>query len=248
MQFEIQDLGPVSKSVRVSVPARKVDATFSMVYNQFSQKASLPGFRKGKVPMSHIRKLYGDRARFDVTERLVDSGWKTLLDEHDVVPLSEPKLDAAPVEPGKEFSFTMTFDVAPEIELKAFNELAVEQEKWTAGDEVVAHDLENLADQFAEFVDIDDRTVAEDGDQVIIDYSGSVNGEIFPGGTAEDAPLVLGSGQFIPGFEEQIVGQTVGSSFDVNVSFPEEYHAENPKGASCRLRLYFESAQKQESP
>ena len=77
--------------------------------------------------MSHIRKLYGDRARFDVTERLVDSGWKTLLDEHDVVPLSEPKLDAAPVEPGKEFSFTMTFDVAPEIELKAFNELAVEQ-------------------------------------------------------------------------------------------------------------------------
>ena len=190
MQFEIQDLGPVSKSVRVSVPARKVDATFSMVYNQFSQKASLPGFRKGKVPMSHIRKLYGDRARFDVTERLVDSGWKTLLDEHDVVPLSEPKLDAAPVEPGKEFSFTMTFDVAPEIELKAFNELAVEQEKWTAGDEVVAHDLENLADQFAEFVDIDDRTVAEDGDQVIIDYSGSVNGEIFPGGTAEDAPLV----------------------------------------------------------
>ena len=82
-------------------------------------------------------------------------------------------------------------------------------------------------------MDIDDRTVAEDGDQVIIDYSGSVDGEIFPGGTAEDAPFVLGSGQFIPGFEEQIVGQTVGSSFDVNVSFPEEYHAENLKGQAA---------------
>ena len=118
MQFQIEDLGPARKQVRIEIPARTVDSAFATVYNQLAQTASLPGFRKGKVPISHVRKLYQDRARFSVTERLVDAGWRGLLDEHEVVPLSEPELDANPVEAGQAFAFTMTFDVAPEIELK----------------------------------------------------------------------------------------------------------------------------------
>jgi len=240
MHFEIETLGPARKQVRIEIPARRVDSTFATVYNQLAQKASLPGFRKGKVPMSHVRKLYGDRARFSVTERLVDAGWRELLDTQDVIPLSEPELDAAPVAAGEAFAFTMTFDVAPEIELKPFDELSIEKESWIADDATVEHELIHLAEQVAEYQPVSDRTTAQEEDQVIIDYAGSINGEAFEGGTATDAPLVLGSGRFIPGFEEQIVGKNVGDSFDVNVSFPDEYPAEHLRGQealfSCTLK------------
>ena len=94
MQFEIEDLGDVRKRVQFEIPARNVDSAFSVVYNQISQKASLPGFRKGKVPISHIRKLYGDKAQFDVTQRLIENGWQALLEQHEeIIPLSEPELD-----------------------------------------------------------------------------------------------------------------------------------------------------------
>jgi trigger factor len=241
MQFDIQDLGPVRKKVRIEIPAKRVDSTFASVYNQLAQKASLPGFRKGKVPVSHVRKMYADQARYSVTEKLVDAGWKQLLNEHEVVPISEPELDAVePVIAGKEYTFTMSFDVAPEFELKPFGELAVEKESWIASEGVVDHELIHLAEQVSEYEDIEGRTTAEADDQAIIDYAGSIDGEAFAGGTATDAPLVLGSGQFIPGFEEQIIGQEVGAAFEVNVSFPEDYQAENLKGKdavfACTLK------------
>jgi trigger factor len=241
MQFDIQDLGPVRKKVRIEIPAKRVDSTFASVYNQLAQKASLPGFRKGKVPISHVRKMYADQARYSVTEKLVDAGWKQLLDEHEVVPISEPELDAVePVIAGKEYAFTMSFDVAPEFDLKPFSELSIEKENWVASATVVEHELIHLAEHVSEYEDVSDRTAAQMDDQAIIDYAGSIDGETFAGGTASDAALVLGSDQFIPGFEEQIVGQEVGSAFEVNVAFPEDYQAENLKGKdavfACTLK------------
>ncbi len=241
MQFEILNQSSVRKKVNIEVPAKRVDSTFAAVYNQLAQKASLPGFRKGKVPLSHVRKLYGNQAKFTVTEKLVDAGWRELLNDHDIIPLSEPELDAVePVTSGQAYKFSMSFEVAPEIALDSFDNLQIERETWTASEEVVEHELTQLADHVSEFSTIEDRTVAEDGDQAIIDYAGSIGGEAFAGGTANDAPLVLGSGQFIPGFEEQIVGKNIGDSFDVNVSFPDDYHAENLKGQdavfACTLK------------
>ncbi|MEE2757382.1 MAG: trigger factor [Myxococcota bacterium] len=234
MQFEILEKSSVRKQVNIEVPAKRVDSTFAAVYNQLAQKASLPGFRKGKVPLSHVRKLYGNQAKFTVTEKLVDAGWRELLNEHDVIPLSEPELGAVePVKAGQSYKFSMSFDVAPTIELDSFDKIDIERENWTASDEVVDNELEQLAEHVSEFEAIEDRSIAEDGDQAIIDYAGSIDGEAFAGGTATDAPLVLGSGQFIPGFEEQIVGKTVGDSFDVHVAFPDDYHAENLKGQAA---------------
>jgi trigger factor len=234
MQFDIQDLGPVKKQVHIDISAKRVDSTFASVYNQLAQQASLPGFRKGKVPVSHVRKLYADRAQYTVTERLVDAGWKQLLNEHEIVPISEPELDAIdPVQAGKSYRFTMSFEVAPEFELKPFAELAVEKEQWIASDEVIQSELANLAEHVSEYEDVTDRNDAQNGDQVIIDYSGSIDGELFAGGAATDAPLVIGSGQFIPGFEEQIIGKNIGDSFEVNVSFPDDYQAENLKGKAA---------------
>ena len=126
MQFEIIDQSSVRKQVNIEVPAKRVDSTFAAVYNQLSQKASLPGFRKGKVPMSHVRKLYGQQAKFTVTEKLVDAGWRELLNAHDIIPLSEPELDAVePVTAGQAYQFTMSFDVAPDIQLKDFKDISI---------------------------------------------------------------------------------------------------------------------------
>ncbi len=247
MQFDIKDKSTVRKEVRIEVPAPQVDSAFATVYNQIAQKVSLPGFRKGKVPISHVRKVYADQALVDVTQRIIEKAWRKLLEDHaDLIPLSEPDLDANPVVAGQPFSFTMSFDVAPKVELKSVAELSVERESWTASEEVVQYHLGQLAEQYPTFTVPADREVAAIGDKVTFDYSGSIDGEVFAGGTAQDQDLELGSGQFIPGFEEQIVGQKVGDDFNVEVPFPEDYHAENLAGKNavfaCTLKAISEKS------
>ncbi len=249
MQFEIEDLGAVRKRVQFEIPARNVDSTYAVVYNQIAQKASLPGFRKGKVPVSHIRKLYADQAQFDVTQRLIESGWKHLLDENEeVVPLSEPELDADAVVAGQAFKFTMTFDVAPTFELSPVDGLSLEKEAWVASEAVVDKELEHLAGQFPTFSDVEGRDEAQLGDKVILDYAGSIEGEAFQGGTADDAELELGSGRFIPGFEEKLVGCKVGASLEVEVPFPEDYPAEHLAGKPAVFACTIKSIQEKKIP
>ena len=227
MQFEIEHLGPVRCRVQVEVPVNRVDSAFSKVYNQIAQQVSLPGFRRGKVPVAHLRKRYGAQARMDATQNLVEAAWRGLLDDHEIIPLGEPELDAQPVAQGKPFSVSFTFEVAPEVDVKPYDELTAEKVVWVVDDEVVADEIEQLAEHFASFEAQEAVEVAAEGHMAVIDYAGSVDGELFPGGSATDAELVLGSGQFIPGFEEQIVGQNIGENFDVKVRFPAEYPAEH---------------------
>ena len=227
MELQIEDLSAVRKRVLIDIPAKRVDSAFNAIINSYAQRVALPGFRRGKVPKSHVLKLYGRQIDVDVTQRLVESGWKHLLDNESLIPLGEPELDAKPVKAGANFAFSMTFDVVPDITLQDHSEISVEQVEWTANDAVIQHELEHLADHVATYEPTDERTVCEDGDMVIIDYAGSVDGVAFDGGTAQDAELVLGSGRFIPGFEEQITGKDVGSEFDVTVTFPENYPAEH---------------------
>jgi trigger factor len=230
MELQIEDLSAVRKRVHIEIPARRVDSTFASVVNTYAQRASLPGFRRGKVPTSHVRKLYGRQIDLDVAQRLVEYGWKCLLDDETFVPLGEPELDTQPVKAGHDYSFTMIFDVAPEIALQDHSEFKVDQVKWTASDEVVAHELTHLAEHVSSYEMTDDRDLCENGDMVVIDYAGSVDDVAFEGGTAQDAELILGSERFIPGFEEQIVGQKVGADFDVKVCFPDAYPAEHLQG------------------
>ena len=240
MELQIKDLSAVRKRVLIDIPAKRVDSAFSAVVNGYAQRVSLPGFRRGKVPKSHVMKLYGRQIDVDVTQRLVEYGWKQLLDDNALIPLGEPELDAQPVKAGANFTFSMTFDVVPEIDLQDHSAISIEKTEWTANDAVVQRELEQLADHVASYETTEERSVCQDGDMVIIDYAGAVDEVAFDGGTAQDAELVLGSGRFIPGFEEQIVGKEVGNDFDVNVTFPENYPADNLKGKdaifSCSLK------------
>jgi len=233
MQLQIEELGTIKKRVRVEVPSRRVDSTFSQVYNSIAQKVSLPGFRRGRVPMSHLRKRYGMQATTEVAQKLIEAGWRTMLDDHGVVPLSEPELDGGRVTQGKDYIFTLTFEVAPEVELKGYDDLTVERVSFEASDAVVMHELGQIAEHYATYEVVADREEAQDEDMVVFDYAGTLNGEAFEGGTAQDAELVLGSGRFIPGFEEQLVGKKAGSDFDIEVTFPDEYPAPNLAGQSA---------------
>lgn len=230
MQLEIEELGPVRRRARIEVPAPGVDSAFSGAYNRIAQKASLPGFRRGRVPMSHLRKRYGRQVTSDVTNDLLEKGFRALVDEHGLNPLGQPEVDLEPAKQGRPFVATLTFEVAPVVELLDPKSYAVEQEKWTASDDVVEHELEHLAERVAAFEDVTDRDVAQSGDQVVLDYRGEIDDVPFPGGTASDATLELGSGRFIPGFEEQVVGQKVGEDFAIEVSFPEDYPSEDLAG------------------
>lgn len=222
MQLQIEELSTVEKRVSIEVSTEQVDAGFKQAYKQIAQRVRLPGFRRGKVPVSQLRKRYGRDASADVTQQLVQDGWRKALESF--TPVAEPKIDAPPARQGKAFSFTITVEVVPEFDVKSYSELSIERERWTAGEAVVDHEIEHIAEQVASWEPVE-RTVAEEGDMSVIDFIGRIGGEIFTGGSGEDVELELGAGQFIPGFEAQIVGKTVGDTFDVTVTFPEQYQS-----------------------
>ncbi|MCB9525660.1 MAG: trigger factor [Myxococcales bacterium] len=234
MQLQIEDLSPIRKRVQVTVPAARVNQGFAATYKQLAARTRLPGFRRGKVPMGHLQKRFKGQATADVTEMLVQEGWTQALDQHNVRPVGRPEVDTndRPHE-GQDFSFSIEVEVVPDIELKAYDSLSVERVEWNASDAVVEHEIEHLREHVATFKPVTERTVAERGDMVVLDFKGSVDGVEFAGGSAENFELELGSGRFIPGFEDQVTGQTVGEAFDVNVTFPEDYGAEDLAGKAA---------------
>jgi len=248
MQLDIEELGPVRRRVRVEVPQNRVDSAFSGAYNRIAQRASIPGFRRGRIPMSHLRKRYGRQVITDVTNELLESGFRAVVDDHGLQPLGQPEIDITPARQGKPFVATLTFEIAPHVDLLPFDSHAVEQEKWNASDDVVDHELEHLAERVADFADVEGRTDAQKGDMITFDYRGEIDEVPFPGGTASDARLELGSGQFIPGFEEQVIGHTVGEEFSIEVTFPEDYRATDVAGKKAVFHCNLKGLQAKVTP
>lgn len=224
MHLETEDLSPVHKRVRITVPGADVDASFNSAYAQIARSARAPGFRRGRIPKSFLVKRYRREATSDVARDLLNQGWRKAMDDLSLVPVTEPDITADSPKPGADFVFTVEVEVVPHVELLPYDQLSVEREMWSVPDAVVEHELEHLAERAAPFEEITDRDTVEDGDQIVFNYAGSIEGDFFPGGSQDDAELVIGSGQFIPGFEEQIVGKTKGEDFDIKVTFPEDYH------------------------
>jgi trigger factor len=240
MQLEIEALSPIRKRVQVTVPSNRVNADFSRAFSRVAKSARLPGFRSGHVPMGHLRKRYGMQVAVEVTEGLVQAGWTHALDAHNIRPVTQPEVDATRAAQGKDFDMTFTVEVFPDVEIKPYDQFSVERVQWIASDAVVEHELEHVREQVGTFEVITDRDIAQSDDMITFDFEGSLDGVPFEGGKAEDFDLQLGSGQFIPGFEEQLIGQTVGEDFDVTVTFPEDYQAENLAGNeavfACKIK------------
>jgi trigger factor len=193
-------------------------------YQKTANRYNVPGFRKGKAPRKVIENMYGEGAFYEEAFELVwGDAYDAALEEHKLTAVDKPSLDITTIGAAEGVVFTAQVQLKPEVTLGAYKKLEVPEPDFAVRDEAVMAEIEKEREKNARFIEVE-RAV-ENGDRVVLDYSGSVNGEKFEGGTAEDQLLVIGSGSFIPGFEEQLVGMKAGEEKDINVKFPEDYSA-----------------------
>jgi len=223
----------------VEVPAEEFDAAIEKAYQKQRGRIAVPGFRKGHAPRKMIEKMYGAGVFYEEAANiLLPEAYDKAAQECGETVVSRPDISVTQIESGKPFIFTAEVALKPAVELGQYKGVEIAKEDVTVTDEDVDRAIDEEREKNSRMIDVDDRAV-ENGDRIRLNFDGYVDGEAFEGGKAEDYELTVGSGSFIPGFEEQIVGHGIGEDFDVNVTFPEDYHAENLKGKEavfkCRV-------------
>ncbi|WP_045523470.1 trigger factor [Neobacillus niacini] len=232
----------------VEVSAEKVNEGLTAAFNKVVKTVNVPGFRKGKMPRPMFEKRFGVESLYqDALDILLPEAYGNAIDETGIEPIDRPDIDIEQMEKGKELIFKATVQVKPEVTLGEYKGIEVEEFDTTVKDEDVAKELETLQNRQAELV-VKEEGTAELGDTVVLDFEGFVDGEAFEGGKAENHSLELGSGSFIPGFEEQLVGLATGESKDVEVSFPEEYHAAELAGKPAVFKVTLHEIKGKELP
>ncbi len=230
------------------VEPEKFDEGLKKAYNKMKGRISIPGFRKGKAPMKVIENHYGEGVFYEeALDAIFPEIYQAALKEHDVQVVDRPELDVEQIGRGKELKFTVEVFVRPDVELGEYKKLGIVKTVDEVTDDDVNAEIERARDRSARWVEITDRPAKLD-DQVNIDYAGFDGDEQFDGGTAQNHELVLGSGSFIPGFEEQLVGHSVGEDVEVNVTFPEQYHAENLAGKPVVFKVKINGIREKEMP
>ena len=224
----------------VEVDSEKVNEALDAAFKKVVKQVNIPGFRKGKVPRNMFEKRFGVEALYqDALDILLPNAYGEAVEEAGIEPVDRPEVDVEQMEKGEPLIFTAKVTVKPEVKLGEYKNLEVEKIDPTVTDEDVANELTQLQEKHAELV-IKEEGSVENGDTVIMDFEGFVEGEAFEGGKAENHSLEIGSGTFIPGFEEQLIGLEAGAETEVEVTFPEEYHSENLAGkpASFKVKLH----------
>lgn len=232
----------------VEVDAAKVNEGLDAAFKKVVTKVNVPGFRKGKMPRAMFEKRFGVESLYqDAIDILLPEAYSNAVEESGIDPVDRPEIDVEQIEKGKSFIFKATVTVKPEVKLGEYKGLEVEKVETEVTDEDVANELKTLQERQAELV-VKEEGKAENGDTVVMDFEGFVDGEAFEGGKAENYSLELGSGQFIPGFEEQLVGLAAGEEKDVEVSFPEEYHATELAGKPALFKVTIHEVKGKELP
>ena len=232
----------------IEVSAEQFEAATQKAYQKAGKRFNVPGFRKGKAPRKVIENMYGPLAFFDDAFDIVyPEAYQAAIAEQGVEPVDRPDVSIETLPDGENpLVFSLVVAVKPEVELGAYKGIEVEKRAYNVTDDEVDAAIAQLQEGVARMVDVD-RPV-ENGDTVNLDYSGSVDGVKFDGGTAQGQTLTIGSGQFIPGFEEQMVGMAVGEEKDIDITFPEEYHAENLAGKKAVFAVKVNGIQVKELP
>lgn len=232
----------------VEVDAEKVNEGLNSAFKKVVKDITVPGFRKGKVPRPIFEQRFGVESLYqDALDMILPDAYIKAIEESGIEPVDQPQIDIEQMEKGKSLIFTAKVTVKPEVKLGEYQGLEVEPFDTTVTDEDVEAELKKLQEQHAELV-IKEDGQAENGDTVVIDFEGSVDGEVFEGGVAENHSLELGSGSFIPGFEEQLVGVKSGEEKNVEVTFPEEYHAAELAGKDAVFKVKVHEIKGKELP
>ena len=230
MSLQVEKLEKNMAKLTIEVPASELEKALQSAYMKQKNKISLPGFRKGKVPRQMIEKMYGAEIFYDdAANALIPKAYAYAYDECELDIVSRPEIDVVQIEKGKDFIFTATVATKPEVTLGEYKGLEVDKVSTRVTQKEVDAKIQEEAEKNARTITVEDRAV-QDGDEVVLDFEGFVDGVAFEGGKGENYPLTIGSGSFIPGFEEQLVGAETEKEVEVKVTFPEDYHAEDLKG------------------
>lgn len=223
MNVQVEEISSIRKKLTFEVAAEVVDTEIRNAYRKIAKTAKVKGFRPGKVPQSVLEKYYAPQMEEQVLGRLINDSYFKALVEHRIAAIADPEIvENSPLEQGKPFSYEAQVEVKPEVEVKDYTGLALQKEKLEFDDKVIDERLEEMRTGRAQ-MEVTTRKKARTGDFVVIDFEGFVDGEAFEGGSAKGHVLELGSGSFIPGFEEQLEGMKREEERDVEVTFPEEY-------------------------
>ena len=248
MNVQVEDLGKNMVKLTVEVEAETVDAAIKSAYNKQKNKIAIPGFRKGKVPQAMIEKMYGPEIFYeDAVNHMLQTQYPAAVEESGVDVVSRPNIDVTQIKKGEPFIFTAEVAKRPEVTLGKYNGVTVTKIDTSVTDEEVDTEIETQRNANARTVTITDRPVKE-GDTAVIDFEGFVDGVAFEGGKGENHPLEIGSHSFIDTFEDQLVGKNTGDEVEVNVTFPEQYQAEELAGKPATFKVKINEIRAKELP
>ena len=246
MQVSVETTQGLGRRVTITVPAADIQKAVDSELKKAAKTVRIDGFRKGHVPMSMVKQRYGMSVLNDVLGDLMQRNFINAIIENKVNKVGAPDYKPEQYKEGEDFVYSVEFEVFPEIELKDLESIEVVKPIVTVKDEDVDNMLETLRKQQAEWKDKEGEVAAED--RVTVDFNGSIDGEEFEGGKAEDFVLAMGQGRMIPGFEEGLIGHKAGEEFTIDVTFPEDYHAENLKGKKAQFAINLKKVEERELP
>ena len=246
MQVSIETTSGLERCMTIGVPAAEVDQKVTVELKKLSKGRRIDGFRPGKIPPNVAKKMFGKQARYEAIYQQMQQSFFKAVEQEKVKLAGMPSFEPTVDEEGKDLEFKATFEVYPEIALADFSGIKVEQRTAQVTDADLDTMLANLQKQQAKWNESEEA--AADGDQVVIDFEGFIDGEAFEGGQANDYSLTLGSGSMIPGFEDGLVGKKAGEEATLDVSFPEDYHKEELKGKPAQFKVTVKTVKKPEMP
>ena len=248
MSLQVEKLEHNMAKLTIEVSAEELEKAIQGAYNKQKKNISIPGFRKGKVPRQMIEKMYGPEVFYDdAANQLIPEAYGKVFDEEDLEIVSQPKIDIVQIEKGKPFIFTAEVALKPEVTLGEYKGLKVEKISNRVTQKEIEAKLVEEQEKNARTVSVTDRPV-QDKDEVVLDFEGFVDGVAFEGGKGENYPLTIGSGAFIPGFEEQLIGANLEEEKEVKVKFPEEYHTKDLAGKDAVFKCTVHEIKVKELP
>ena len=234
--------------LEITVEAEKFESAIKSVFNKNAKYFNIPGFRKGKAPYHMVEKMYGANIFYeDAFNEIASPAYEEALESEKIEAVSKPEIDITQIEKGKDLIFTAIVSTKPEVTLGKYKGVEIKKIEYKVSEEDIEKELNKMAEKNARLVSIEDRPV-ENGDITVIDFEGFVDGKAFDGGKAENHELTIGSGTFIPGFEDQIIGMKLEEEKDIKVKFPDEYFSSNLAGKDATFKVKLHEIKKKEMP
>lgn len=248
MSVQVDNLEKNMAKLTIEVGAEEVEKALEAAYKKSKSKMNIPGFRKGKVPRAIIEKMYGPSVFYeDAVNVMLPDAYADAAEESKLDIVSQPEIDIVQIEKGKPFIFTAQVAVKPEVTLGEYKGIEIEKVDVEVTDEEIDAEINKERESNARTITIEDRAV-ENGDMTVIDFEGFSDGVAFEGGKGEDYPLTIGSGAFIPGFEEQVIGAKIGEEITIDVTFPKEYQAKELAGKPAQFKVTVKEIKVKELP